>query len=152
MTTLLLYENFIKKKECDAFIKKAKKNVGKGYWVPWEKRRVDVSKDPIIEKVQKFYNQFNLDFILEQAELCTWNEGSESELHIHNERGREDTLFNSILYLNDDFKGGEFMTKNLTFKPAPGTLILFNGRETYHGVKPIIKKERYSIIFWWAAI
>ena len=44
------------------------------------------------------------------------------------------------------------MTKNLTFKPAPGTLILFNGRETYHGVKPIIKKERYSIIFWWAAI
>ena len=57
MTTLLLYENFIKKKECDAFIKKAKKNVGKGYWVPWEKRRVDVSKDPIIEKVHGMKDQ-----------------------------------------------------------------------------------------------
>lgn len=54
----------------------------------------------------------------------------------------------SVLYLNDDFEGGELVYpyKGITIKPKPGLLVVHSGSEDYiHGVKKVTKGIRYSI-------
>ncbi len=54
----------------------------------------------------------------------------------------------SIIYLNDDFEGGQiyFPQHNLEPKIEPGILAFFPGdRRFIHGVKPVTKGVRYTI-------
>ena len=61
------------------------------------------------------------------------------------------TKYNSLIYLNDDFKGGEFFTRNgIKLKPQAGMLTLFDGSKVSHGLKKVKNKDRKTIIFWWA--
>ena len=57
--------------------------------------------------------------------------------------------FSSLLYLNDDFEGGEIyfpQYDNLSIKPEPGMLVCFAGNEkALHGVKEAIGGVRYTI-------
>lgn len=53
-----------------------------------------------------------------------------------------------ILYLNDDFEGGEvvYTLKDIRLKPKPGMLLVHPSTEEYtHGVSKIIKGDRYTI-------
>lgn len=63
------------------------------------------------------------------------------KLHPHTDQDTDPSItYASILYLNDDYLGGELFFDNLdlTLKPKPGTLILFPGTEKFHhGVKPV---------------
>ena len=60
-------------------------------------------------------------------------------------------LYNSLIYLNDDFKGGEFFTRNgIKLKPQAGMLTLFDGSKVSHGLKKVKNKDRKTMIFWWA--
>ena len=56
----------------------------------------------------------------------------------------------SILYLNDDYVGGElfFKNKNLEVKPKPRSLLIFPGNEEFeHGVRVVGKGPiRYVIV------
>jgi len=152
---------FLTKKECNYYLKKAisptsmerqsyaeDRNISGSFW---HKRRVDITFDPIVRRVKKFLDkQFNLDLKIGEAQIQTWIQNSCSELHIHDEGGRENTVFNSSIYLNDDFSGGKFFTKNgIKIKPTVGLLIFFNGRTIFHGVSEVKKKDRFSLIFWW---
>jgi predicted 2-oxoglutarate/Fe(II)-dependent dioxygenase YbiX len=54
----------------------------------------------------------------------------------------------SILYLNDDYEGGElyFEGLDLLVKPKANQLIFFpSGAEFRHEVKPVIKGDRYTL-------
>jgi len=54
--------------------------------------------------------------------------------------------YNSLLYLNDNFSGGEFFTETgLTIKPIPGRLTFFDGSIVTHGVN---KSLRSSSIYY----
>lgn len=53
----------------------------------------------------------------------------------------------SLLYLNDDYEGGEieFPNQNLTLKPKPGTLVVFPSNRNFpHRVNPILSGHRNS--------
>jgi len=57
-----------------------------------------------------------------------------------------------ILYLNDDFEGGElyFPEHNISFKPNAYSLICFpGGVENIHGVSEITKGTRYTMVSFW---
>ena len=103
------------------------------------------------DKAKKFVTEeLNLRVRCAQAQLQVWPEGSKRELHIHNDKGREDIVFNSMLYLNDNFLGGEFYTKEgIILKPRPGLFTTFNGQKLWHGVQPVTKNTRYTISFQW---
>tara|TARA_Y100000004_G_scaffold27254_1_gene27802 strand:+ start:49 stop:534 length:486 start_codon:yes stop_codon:yes gene_type:complete len=104
---------------------------------------VNMVKDVIESKLK-------VKLTLNLVELQTWPVGVDSSLHRH-DKDRENLLedYNSLLYLNDDFKSGEFYTKDLSIKPKKGRLTFFNGKEIEHGVKTIEGSNRYTIIFWW---
>ncbi len=54
------------------------------------------------------------------------------------------------LFLNDDYEGGEmtfFEDQDFTIKPKSGTLMLFTGHATRHGVNQILKGTRVNILY-----
>lgn len=60
--------------------------------------------------------------------------------------------FGCVLYLNDDYDGGEiyFPNQNIQIKPKPNTLVFFPGTlEFLHGVNPITKGIRYTLTSFW---
>ena len=117
----------------------------------WNHRTVDVTNEPLTKAVQTFLEQrLNCSLSLSNAEIQVWPVGSKSLLHKHVANGREDTDYNSLLYLNEDFDGGEFYTEHgLSFAPKQGMLTFFNGKEILHGLKDVSVGNRYTIIFWW---
>jgi hypothetical protein len=115
-------------------------------------RTIDITYDPIGKKVTEFLeSQLRLKLDYYQITLTAWPIGNDvSTLHKHTEQARSGGDYNSILYLNDDFEGGEFYTENgLVLKPNKGMLTFFDGKNVMHGVKDLRGNTRYNIIFWW---
>ncbi len=151
-------ENFIDNEECKYWISLSKKisdDVRKKYVHKinelWKYRTVNITQSSIVNKVEKYINEnLKLNLKIKEAEIQNWIVNSSSELHIHNNEYRKDINYNSMIYLNDNFLGGEFYTESGIFlKPKKGMLTLFNGATVKHGVKKVFEKDRYSIIFWW---
>jgi len=60
--------------------------------------------------------------------------------------------YSSIVYLNDDYAGGElyFPEYDLLFKPKAGDLVSFPSNAKYiHGVTPVKGVERYTLPILW---
>jgi len=57
----------------------------------------------------------------------------------------------ALVYLNDDYEGGEleFTNFNIKIKPEPGMLILFPSNYAYtHIAHPVISGTKYAIVTW----
>lgn len=57
----------------------------------------------------------------------------------------------AIVYLNNDFDGGEieFVNFNIKIKPEPGMLLLFPSNYAYrHIAHPVENGEKYAIVTW----
>ncbi|CAL1266602.1 unnamed protein product [Larinioides sclopetarius] len=64
--------------------------------------------------------------------------------------------YSSIVYLNDDFEGGEFIfakernTIQASVKPSCGLMVAFSaGKENLHGVKAVRKGRRCALAMWY---
>ena len=56
-----------------------------------------------------------------------------------------------IFFLNDDFDGGDlvFPELKIVIRPEPGMMVCFPSNHHYlHGVEPVTKGKRYSIVTW----
>ena len=56
-----------------------------------------------------------------------------------------------VFYLNDEFEGGDFVFPELKIRvrPEPGMMVCFPSNHNYmHGVEPVTKGKRYSIVTW----
>ena len=114
----------------------------------WEERTIDITKHDVIKDTQKFINKtFDLNLKVSEAQTQNWHVGTSSPLHLYDDR--EDNTYTSLIYLNDNFRGGEFYTQKDKIIPEPGLMLFFNGQEIKHGVKKVLKKDRKTIIIWW---
>jgi len=62
-----------------------------------------------------------------------------------------DRDLSTVLFLNDDFEGGEFVFPDLRvrIRPEPGLLVAFPSSQFYlHGVEPVISGTRYAMVNW----
>lgn len=91
------------------------------------------------------------------AQLVRWHAGIELTPHADNLEpdGRPNSTphrcFSSLMYLNDDYDGGEtyFPGYGVRLRPETGTLILFGaGPEFVHGVTQITRGLRYTYAGW----
>ena len=148
---MYILDNFLSPRLCKKYFKMINDIGYQENSLPWEDRILDITKDPIVQKVTKYINKrFNNKLVIEQAEIQNHHAGSSASLHIHNHSGREHIEYNSLIYLNEKFKGGEFYTKNgINLKPKKGMLTFFNGQTVHHGVKKVLDNDRKTIIFWW---
>lgn len=66
-------------------------------------------------------------------------------------RKSTDRDLSTVIFLNDDFTGGDFVFPEfrLRIRPEPGLLICFPSTYEYlHGVEPVLTGTRYSIVNW----
>lgn len=87
-----------------------------------------------------------------------WNVGgfaaphSDNSDHDGNPNAFEINKYVGILYLNDDYEGGElyFPEHQIEFKPPVYSYIMFpGGHDNIHGVKEILKGTRYTMVSFW---
>ena len=148
---VIIIEDFIPQNECINLLQRVPvpyKLDSSG--LPWEHRTISFKNHPSKDYVEKYWNDyFNVNHLkVLDAELTLWPIQSQSTRHIHEEPDRAHGTYNSILYLNDNYLGGEFFTDKITIKPKAGTITFFNGRKTYHGLNPVYWQNRYCLIFW----
>jgi hypothetical protein len=82
--------------------------------------------------------------------LLRYTEGQEYTVHTDTIRDRP-RLVSGLLYLNDDYTGGElhFPRQNLTIKPEAGTLVMFHANASYpHASLPITSGVKYVVVTW----
>lgn len=73
-------------------------------------------------------------------------------LPAHQDQGISTRVLSVLLYLNDDYEGGEieFKHSNVRIKPAPGSVLFFPSNFLYvHEVYPVTKGPRYALPNWY---
>lgn len=110
----------------------------------------------IQKEIEKFYNIS----VKKNETVCiaTWRTGDLIEPHAD----KEDELGNpnpfpnndiaSVIYINDDYEGGEiyFPIQDIKIKPVAGDLAFFPGDKNYlHGVTKVLSGIRYTIPAFW---
>lgn len=88
-----------------------------------------------------------------------WEVGSSANPHSDNSdfegnptEGFDNLKYVGILYLNDDYAGGDlyFPEHNISIHPNAGSMYIFSGGvENIHGVTEITEGTRYSIVSFW---
>jgi hypothetical protein len=156
-------ENFLNEEDCEylqhecltnEFVKLGQLNYGKG----WDINKTKLSNKAfnILEKAQtdiknKIVDIYNVDVELSNgAQLRRWQTGSKMGSHI-DDFAVFDYNIAAIIYLNNDYAGGEiyFSDYNYKIQPKAGSVIIFPGNKYYsHEVLEITSGERYTSPVW----
>lgn len=101
----------------------------------------------VTELIKEVFNIPQKEIYCVNSELGTWTyEGGSGQ---HEDSANEGYLkFSSIIYLTDDYEGGEIVFPELDFeyKPKAGDLILFPSHGYLHEVKPVLSGNRSTIV------
>lgn len=160
-------ENFLSNEEYENYLKFSKKTNDWGNRIPndnWSGRVIYQSAinnlnylqkvETIIKKEFEITNNIYPDYL----GLVKWEMGDIQYPHADGEieNGIQHEFywrnFGCVLYLNDDYDGGEiyFPNQNIEIKPKPNTLVFFPGTLEYlHGVKEITNGIRYTLTSFW---
>lgn len=111
-------------------------------------------RSTVKEKITKFYD-LTESLYSDIFQFVRWREGNNLEpphADAENLDGSDHPFFYrnyaSIIYLNDDYEGGEIYFPTLNIRPniKPGTLVSFPGTLEYlHGVSTVTRGTRYTI-------
>jgi len=157
-----LKDNFLAKEECNHLIK---------YWEESPNKKVyDFNKTTLVKLTHPTDGNRWIDDLLyyigqkcsaltdqyikcDNVEIVQWTPGKFMRPH---KDGND--VCSAIIYLNDDFGGGETVIRfndprgqELTIEPKQGRIIVFtNGGENgyYHWVNKIKNSNRYSLSLW----
>lgn len=109
---------------------------------------VEVDSPDVVVVLESYRNglaaMFEGKTILPIERITRTPEGKKIYGHTDNV-GNSRSIKGVILYLNDDFEGGELYYKDidLTYKPRAGSVIIHNA-DYYHEVLPVTSGTRYS--------
>jgi len=125
---LVSINNFLSKEEIESFLNKK------------------TSIDLIVDKASSIISKCNNAKVYTQwVEFLTMKPGSFNSLHTDIDND-EENLISAILYLNNDYNGGEFIFQNIKVKPNSGQLLFFNSnKNTPHEVTEVLGADRLSI-------
>tara|TARA_Y100000004_G_scaffold136014_1_gene153944 strand:+ start:135 stop:548 length:414 start_codon:yes stop_codon:yes gene_type:complete len=135
-------EDFLSKKECEYLIEvfnKSKNLVSK------HKNRYRLKVDPInlLTKINKQFNFYNF-LKPDNCEIVMWPPSSSMDMHID-----EGDKMSFLLYLNDNFDGGETVVEDVIVKPKQGKILIFSNGIMKHKVKKIKKNNRFMLAGWY---
>ena len=114
----------------------------------------------MLNTAKVLYRKSNL--VIDYVDVVTWFNGQEMAPHsdsVDISTGKPydycaSRVYSGVLYLNDNYDGGEtyFTNKNIDVKPVQGKLVLFPADVEYtHGVRPIITQDgkcRHTMPIW----
>lgn len=161
-----IVENFIDHEDALALIEEIKmpsetnpypeyyKNRNGGTAFPYNNKVMSILKK-YAEKANRVQEEFfstNKKVIITKAFGSGWNTGSKAGApHIDAVELEPFIEYSTVIYLNDEFEGGEiyFPNKNFVYKPVKYSAVFFPGNsyEYEHGVHAITSGERYTALF-----
>ena len=153
-----IVDNFISFEECDELIKYYHKNEHNAFQYyrcfPLDITDKHTESNYILKKVSTKINSICLtekndqDFIFCYTfQLVKWNKFS----YHYDHYDREHTKFSFILYLNDDYVGGNTIVegeKRVRFKKKGSLLIIKDSDKILHSVQTILSGTRYTLAMW----
>lgn len=160
---ILYMENFLTDEECNKLIDlyniSPTQDFSEGIWAgraKWLNYPEDIKRKLILGETRAAEKFFKKMFMQDNLHVMIWNEGH--EMPPHSDYGHDDEYahrhYASIVYLNDDYEGGDLYMPELglTIKPKKGLYVCFRGGEILHGVTKITKGTRYTAICWFTEI
>lgn len=85
----------------------------------------------------------NVELFSHQCQIVSWD--NKGGLDWHKDSPCDKATL--IVYLNDNYSGGETLVGNTIVRPKQGLAVCFNGNEVLHRVAPL-EGERYTIASW----
>jgi predicted 2-oxoglutarate/Fe(II)-dependent dioxygenase YbiX len=171
--SIVIKEDFLSADECSEILRGAKAlstwdTRALGYWnsrIAHADQFLDArARDRLVairirvrSEIKSAY-QLTRPLYSDTLQIVRWPEGFEQQPHADSENpgGAPHPYawraFASIIYLNDDFEGGQIYFPELELAPKikPGMLVFFPGTlEFLHGVKMITRGERYTVASFW---
>lgn len=126
---------------------------------------IDLYRNIVTNIINPFYNITIKDSEIPQ--ILRYEPGGHYQPHVDGQslwqtpdgdviwRKSTDRDLSTVIFLNDDFTGGEFVFPEfrLRIKPEPGLLICFPSTYEYlHAVEPVTTGVRYSIVNWMTVV
>jgi len=102
----------------------------------------------ISTKISAYINQIDKNAFPHYWEIVEWPVGGYQGEHVDDAKD----AYTSIIYLNDDYEGGETFfgpQRSCPIKPKKGRIVTFNGGNIIHGVNPVSKSHRFTIPVWY---
>lgn len=121
------------------------------------RRVMQQARHRIVSKLMQFYNEPD-PIYSDSIQLVKWYEGPGMPAHAdnaHPDGARHNTpwrKYASVVYLNDDYEGGDFYFTRLKLrvKIRQGLLVAFRGGfEHEHGVMAVTRGVRYTMPAWY---
>ena len=136
-------ENFLPKSECVNLIDFYKKNENESFSFR-DTFPLDVILDSIGDSILRECKKYDENIILDTCQIVKWPSGSFMEPHLD----RDFNVFAALVYLNDDYVGGETCFEHTQIHPKTGKLIFFSGNKIPHAVNMVENKTRYTLALW----
>jgi glutaredoxin-related protein len=147
--------NFISDKESNSLINFHKENFNLNNSYSKKHRETEVlqcaymPKNSLVENMYSLLDNYiktiNKDYEINYFEIVKWPQNEFQDKH----KDYSFHPYTSILYLNDNFNGGETVVDDKIIKPKKCKLISFEGNQIIHGVNTITKGERYTVPCWY---
>tara|TARA_Y100000310_G_C20539280_1_gene742414 strand:+ start:279 stop:821 length:543 start_codon:yes stop_codon:yes gene_type:complete len=126
------------------------------YWVNKNNQYYDDMKAAFEWVIKKYSEEFPLFSVhhITDFRINRYPEGGFMSKHvdnIHHSHGQQYGYPQAsiLLYLNDNYEGGEFYIAEKKFKPEKGSAIIFPSNFMYpHEAKTITKGFRWSVVSW----
>jgi predicted 2-oxoglutarate/Fe(II)-dependent dioxygenase YbiX len=167
------FDNILSSEECLIIENYVKNNINitqntQSETLPWEENQniyYHNVKDSNVKQLinvyrfltsQLIFSSFNQLTLPTFTDIVFWQEGKSMPWHVDNGYNKDQNLstriFSSILYVNDDFEGGETLIKgspNYTSVPQKGSIIFFKSdKSCLHSVNKILKGNRITLASW----
>jgi predicted 2-oxoglutarate/Fe(II)-dependent dioxygenase YbiX len=109
---------------------------------------------PLKESVHEYSSRFGINVprtITRNIDIRVYATGQELAPHTDTNTGGPFTHYSLVIYLNDDYEGGEihFIDSGVKIKPSAGTIVAFPAT-TLHESIPVSSGEKWhSPCFWY---
>lgn len=103
--------------------------------------------DPIkylLKNINSFTATFSNETFINFSQLVRYPIKTKYDKHIDHSF----SSWTSILYLNEDFEGGQTVVGDNIIFPKTGKFLIFRGKDIEHEVTEIVKGNRYVIASW----
>ena len=174
---IYIEENFISLDECQKFIDLSKsnkkeisyvmgqqsvehpyithlewKNHGASYYNGDVDTTVPSLDEEVVTRVNSICKNFDSNANLDYVGVVRWPIGTFMKPHVDDNDVHKPDMFAAMLYLNDDFEGGNTVFHDLVVKPEVGKLIIFSNSQYLHYVTKVESDERFVLSFWYNSL
>lgn len=165
MNRITLIDNFISEEDANILISEQLNPSETNQYPEYYKSRYGGTAFPYNNKVMSILKKYGYLSSAKHKELNSfvnpiyvfkafgscWLPGTKGELHIDAQDPEPWIEFSTIIYLNDEFEGGEiyFPNQNLVYKPKKYSAVFFpsSGSEYIHGVTTVSSGIRHTALY-----